>query len=152
MNKWQIYLVFFTVVACIIGFLYYIAPHQVDWRVNYSSKFKQPSGTYLLVEDLKHQFGEGRVQRTQQTTLSLLDSLHDHSASAYVLIDKAIQLSDSAQQALLGYVAAGNHAVLAFEVLGPGPLDDTLGIQTRRASWDWFSFDAYDPSSVSLVM
>ncbi len=152
MNKWQIYLLFFTVVACILGFMYYIAPHQIDWRINYSSKFKQPSGTYVLVEDLKHQFGVGRVQQTQQATIPLLDSLQRQPTSAYVLMDRSIELSDSAQQALLRYVAAGNHAVLAFEDFLFGPIADTIGIKTISASWNWFTIDAQDTSSVSLVM
>ncbi|MBR9861604.1 DUF4350 domain-containing protein [bacterium] len=86
---------------------------STDWFRYYESQYKSPYGTYILVEELEHQFPYSYVDKiTGKLNESMQDYLYNDN-TAYLYINSTIYHDSSEIQQLLQFADQGNSVFIS---------------------------------------
>ncbi|AIZ64474.1 hypothetical protein PK28_13765 [Hymenobacter sp. DG25B] len=148
MTRFRAYLLGLVVLFAGFVAVEYFKPEPTNWKPTYQNRHKIPYGTYVLFDLLPDLFGQ-RVSTVRQPIANqLLPSLGKQEFSHpdtvlpvgapaarvlrtpanYLFVNHTFSLSRLDRDALLRYVARGNHAFIATENLDD-LLADTLRLQ-----------------------
>lgn len=123
---------------------YFLNTDLHDWSVNYRGDSKDPYGTFLISELLADYYPEEEYEVLKDSLiLSLPLSGGDSARANYVFVGGGMYLRPSDTQRLLDFVANGNQAVIATNVL---PFDLMFELYFEECDsiwWDGFS-GSYD--------
>ncbi|ALD20337.1 DUF4350 domain-containing protein [Hymenobacter sp. DG25A] len=156
MTRFRAYLLGLVVLFAGFVAVEYFKPEPTNWEPTYQNRHKIPYGTYVLFELLPELFGQQRVSIVRQPIANqLLPNLGKQQFSSadtvlpvnapaarvlqtpanYLFVHHTFSLSRLDRDALLRYVARGNHAFIATEYLDD-LLTDTLRLQMVSISDD----------------
>ncbi|PHN03609.1 DUF4350 domain-containing protein [Flavilitoribacter nigricans] len=135
-----------TIWLIVIGLLlllvlaYFLSSDLHDWSVSYRGNSKDPYGTFLMSELLSDYYPDEEYEvLTDSFTMSLPLSGGDSARANYVFVGGGMYLRPSDTQRLLDFVANGNQAVIATNVL---PFDLMFELYFEECDsiwWDGFS-------------
>lgn len=156
MTRFRAYLLGLVVLFAGFVAVEYFKPEPTNWEPTYQNRHKIPYGTYVLFDLLPELFGRQRVSTVRQPIANQLlpnlgkqkfshtDTVLPAGAPAarvlrtpanYLFVHRTFSLSRLDRDALLRYVARGNHAFIATEYLD-ALLTDTLRLQMVSVSDD----------------
>ncbi len=121
-------------------------PRPVNWRDSFSKNHHIPFGCMVFYEQMQSFFGE-RWRMNPEATYDWLKRNDTLTETAYLLINRDLNLDDATNEALLEYAARGNQVLLSSVYPNYG-LMDTLGI---RISWQDYGYFSEDTVSRRLV-
>ena len=103
-------------------------PQAVDWSVTLSKEDKNPYGGYILYRQLKNIFPKATIESHRTPVYNQLNN-YNGTSSAYLLINRTLNLSANDFEEMKNYVAPGNYVFASasnFKKL----LIDSLGFKT----------------------
>jgi len=110
-KSWVAWAIIGALLAIVVGFwLYMNSGKNINWEEHYKSASKDPYGTFLLKELIKHKYDSNTVDldKTLDQELPV-----DASNSNYVFIGANFDINDDEQKRLFQFVENGNNAFIA---------------------------------------
>jgi hypothetical protein len=123
------YIVFFLLVFAAIVYVQMKAPRPVNWRKTYKQKDMIPFGCNAMYELLDRSAFKDKMEVTEETIYSGLDSTTE-ARSSTIFINDLFKIDDIETRMLLNYVSKGNKVLIAANFFD-GKLADTLKIKTN---------------------
>ncbi len=114
-------------------------PRPVNWRDSFSKNHHIPFGCMVFYEQMQSFFGE-RWRMNAEATYEWLNRNDSLTGTAYLLINRDLNLDDATNHALYEYAARGNDVLLSSVYPNYG-LMDTLGIHIDWLGYGYFSED-----------
>jgi hypothetical protein len=103
-------------------------PQAVNWTVTLSKGDKNPYGGYILYRQLSNIFPEATIESHRTPVYNQINN-YEGTSSAYLLINRTLDLSANDFEEMKNYVAQGNYVFISasnFKKL----LIDSLGLKT----------------------
>jgi hypothetical protein len=110
-------------------FLEWAAPRPVSWDSNYSSRSKEPYGTWVLRQRIGDLFPEHKVEENTKNYYKLWmdDKSYNHNL---IIIREGLWIEKSTIKGLLNFVKQGNTVFISSSYLNSN-LSDALGISRQ---------------------
>lgn len=144
-----IYLVFVGLLLVLYFFVQTGKPAEgkkTSWAPSFSSFHDRPYGTKLVHDLLTDVFPESKIGTTQVSTYKAISDTFFWEETAYIVINNDFQIDKWDTDALLEFVADGNHALIAAENFS-NFLKDSLNFRNRTF---FMSFDLAGEKKNSL--
>ena len=130
MNRKNI--IYWLILAGVVGLVFLseaLTPKKIDWQPTYSAQDKNPYGSYLVFEELKHIFPGKKTQAIRSGFYDLVET-DSTTPKNYICIDSDFSPDELETTTLLEMVHKGSNIFIATESL-TGKLADTLSLNIR---------------------